>query len=74
LQADNGIFKALHLAIVEHDDTEPIRRVVNIARRTNCIKDEIVVLSAARDKDIDARDVVAYESQLRSIPFLQDEY
>ena len=73
-QIQNGLLETLSLAVIEDDDTEPVRRIIDIAGRAHGIEDQIIILSTARDEDIDGGNVIPHETQLWPITFLQDKY
>lgn len=48
-------------------------RIIQVAGCTDSVENEIVLLSTTCDEDIDRRDIIANQSQLGSVSFLQDE-
>lgn len=65
------LFQPLGLPVVQYHNPEPIPRVVLVAGRADGIQDQVVVLAAARHKDIHSRDVVGGEAQLGPPPLLE---
>jgi hypothetical protein len=62
-------------AVVQDDDPELVGRVVLVAGCPGRVHDEVVVLLAARDQDVDGGDVVvAHKPQPGTVPRLEREH
>lgn len=58
--------KLLRLTIIQYNDLEPIKRVVLGTSGTDGIHHNSILLTTARDEDINSWHIVAAKSQLRS--------
>jgi hypothetical protein len=62
-------------AVVQDDDPELVGRVVLVAGCPDGVHDDLVVLFAARDEDVDGGDVVvAHKPQPGTVPRLEREH
>lgn len=58
------------LAVVQDDDAESVGGIVQVGGGSHRVHDEVILLAAAGDEDVDGRAVVASQSQLRALALL----
>lgn len=69
-QLGTHLLKTGRLSIIQHDNSESLTRIVQIARRTNSIHNQLIFLAAACDKRIDSGNIVSCQPQLGSLSLL----
>lgn len=69
-----GVLESLRLGVVQDDDSHRIAGVVLVTGTTDCIEDDIVLLSTACNEDIHRRTFIAHQTQLGSATLLQGHH
>lgn len=69
-QGGDAGLQAGRLAVVAHDDTEPVAGVVDVAGGADSVEDQVVLLAAACHQGVDRGDLVAHEAELGAMALL----
>lgn len=67
----DGGFQTGSLSIIKNNNPESIARIIQIASCADSIENDLIIFSAAGNKDINAGNLIGGQSQLRPISLLQ---